>query len=281
MTRTGENHAPHWLWPNLLGLDAPAVAVLWQMLFARAFDSDFPAVLHLILGLSVWCIYLADRLYDAMRSDATVAGTDRLKFAKRHFKQLAVALAFASLANLILIIRHVPENLIISGLITAFLLGIYYVIRLKSGARLASLIPREILCGMLFSLGCVITPHAYADTGTSDTQFWLAAALFGLVCSASCILISIWEREEDLAANDHSLATTSPRIVGHIGTVITLVLLCSLALAWHGPWRIHTAVALCAGAQRITLHFDGCLSKAMLRVLGDAVLLSPLFLIWA
>ncbi len=280
MNRNGGNFAPIWLWPNLLGLDSPAVAVCWQLLFARVFDTAFPIVLHVILGLSVWCIYLADRLYDTIRTDESVAGTDRHIFTRRHFKPLAVALCLASVVNLGLIILFVPKNLIISGLITASLLGIYYAIRLKGGAKIASLIPREILCGMLFSLGCVITPHAYATPGTADLQFWLSAALFGLVCSASCILISIWEREEDLAASDHSLATASPQIVRHIGAAITLIGVCSLALAFYGPWKIRAAVAIAACAQGIALHFDDRLSKSTLRVLGDAVLLTPLIFVW-
>lgn len=281
MTDTGGNHPPFWLWPNLLGLDAPAVAVCWQILFSRTFDTGFPLVLHVILGLSVWCIYLADRIYDTMRTDETVAGTDRLLFTRRNSKPLAIALAIASLLNLTLIIRHVPGKLIVSGLLTAFLLGIYYAIRLKGGARITTLIPREILCGMLFSLGCVITPHAYADSGTAGPAFWMAAFFFGLVCSSSCILISIWEREEDLAAGDPSFATVSPHIVRHMGTAIIAIGGCSLALAFYGPWGIHLCVALSACAQRIVLHFDGRLSKPVLRVLGDAVLLTPLLFIWA
>jgi hypothetical protein len=280
MTRTGGNTPPPWLWPNLLGLDAPAVAVSWQLLFSRAFDTEFPVVLHVILGLSVWCIYLADRLYDTMRTDVTASGTDRLKFTRRYFKPLALALAIASAANLALIIRYVPGNLIIAGLITSFLLGTYYAIRLKRGTKVASLIPREILCGMLFSLGCVITPHAYADSGASDLGFWLAALLFGLICSTSCILISIWEREEDLAASDSSIATISPRIVPFMAGAVSLIAVTAACMVIFIPWQLCLPVALSALAQRIILHFDDHLSKPMLRVLGDAVLLTPLVFLW-
>lgn len=272
--------APPWLWPNLLGLDSPAVAVSWQILFSRAFDTEFPMVLHLILGLSVWCIYLADRLYDTLRTDAAAMATDRHRFTRRYFKPLAAALCIAAAANLALIIRCVPQNLIVSGLITAALLGVYYVIRLRGGARLAALIPREILCGMLFSLGCVITPHAYAEPGTIGVRFWLGAFLLGLACSASCILISIWEREEDSATSDHSVASGNPRIVRHIGAAIAVIGACSLALAFTGARAIHLAIALSSCAQGTALHFDKRLSKPMLRVLGDAVLLSPLLLLW-
>ena len=229
MTSTAEDHAPAWLWPNLLGLDAPAVAVSWQFLFAKIFAPSFPPVLHGILGLSVWCIYLADRLYDTLRADAEAAGTDRHRFTKRHFKPLAASLVIASAVNLALIIRHVPQKLIAPGLITAALLGGYYAIRLKCHARITTLIPREILCGMLFALGCVIAPHAFKAPGSGDARFWLAAFSLGLVCSASCILISVWEREEDLSTGDRSIATMNPRIAKHVAIAIAVAGTFSLA----------------------------------------------------
>lgn len=276
----GGNFFPPWLWPNLLGLDAPAVAVSWQILFGRNFGAELPTALHLVLGLSVWCIYLADRLYDTIRTDATVVGTGRLMFTRKHFKTLAAILIIASLLNIGLIACYVPEKLIITGLITAFLLGVYYLFRLNAGMRIAARIPREILCGMIFSLGCVITTHSFAPPGTNEWRFWLAAFFLGLLFSSNCILISIWEREEDLAASDRSIATDSPRIFRHIGNTIILLGIASLALAPSGLWKIHLAIALSAYAQWIALHYENRMSKPMLRVLGDAVLLSPLLLLW-
>src|SRR3954451_15813809 len=62
-----------WLWPNLLGLDAPLVAVVWQALFARTVHVTlFPAA-RLALALAVWAVYLADRLLDCASSEASGA----------------------------------------------------------------------------------------------------------------------------------------------------------------------------------------------------------------
>lgn len=248
------------------------------MLFSRIFNTDFPPVLHLVLGLSVWCIYLADRLHDALRTDSAVLGTGRLMFTKKRFKPLASILLVASALNLALIILHVPGKLIATGLITAALLGVYYLLRLKAGVRIAALIPREILCGLIFALGCVITPHAFAAPGGTGPVFWISAFCLGLVCSANCILISIWEREEDLAASDTSMASAGT--VRHIGIVIVGIGVASMALAFAGARPIHLAIALSAGAQWITLQFDDRLPKPLLRMLADAVLLTPLLLLW-
>lgn len=274
-----EQPFPAWLWPNLLGLDAPAVAVAWQWLFARVFGVNLPPIFHLILGLSVWCIYLADRLYDATRAPECGVQTDRLRFTKRHFAALSVVVLAAALSNLFLIICQVPRPLITTGLITACLLGAYYLVRLKGNARMPSAIPREILCGMVFAIGCVIAPHAFLSPD-SDPGFLIAAIFLGLVCSANCILISAWEKEEDIAGNDRSMATSHSRIIPHMGNALTGLAILAAAMAFVGPWQIHLAVCLSALALRMMLHFEDRLSQRTLRVLADAVLLSPLLFVF-
>lgn len=276
--RPGAETCPPWLWPNLLGLDAAAVAVAWQWLFARTFGASLPWIIHLILGLSVWCVYLADRLYDATRSPESGAATDRLRFTKRHFIALSAVTIAAGLANLLLIMRHVPAHLMTTGLVTAGLVGAYYLIRLKGSERLASAVPREILCGMIFGIGSVIAPHAFLPPG-GRSGFILAALLLGLVCSANCVLISLWEKEEDIAGNDRSMATLPSPIIPHIGSAITALILLASAMAISGPWQIHLAVALSALSLRLMLHFEDRLSQRSLRVLADAVLLTPFLLI--
>ena len=279
MNRNGQPYPP-WLWPNLVGLDSPAVAMSWQWLFARVFGADLPPVFHLILGLSVWCVYLADRIYDAARAPETGVQTDRLRFTKRHFTALSAITVAAAGANLFLIIRYVPAPLITTGLLTAGLLGVYYLIRLNGNARLASAVPREILCGMIFGLGSAIAPHAFLPAGGGSGLLG-ATIMLGLVCSACCVLISVWEQEEDMAGNDRSIATTASRIIPHMGKAINGIILLAATMALVGPWRIHVAVAISASALRLTLHMKDHLSRRTLRVLADAVLLSPLLLVFA
>ena len=55
---------PVWLWFNLLGLDAPVVALVWQDFLARCYPTILRPPGRAVLGLTVWAIYLADRLLD-------------------------------------------------------------------------------------------------------------------------------------------------------------------------------------------------------------------------
>lgn len=272
--------APIWLYPNLLGLDAPAVAVTWQWLFAESFGIYIPPVFHLILGLSAWCIYLADRIYDVFSGKNPEIGTERRRFTFRHIRSLLLMLVVATAVNIFLIARHVPLQLIISGLATASLLAVYYALRFKCESRIRSIIPREILCGILFSLGCAITPHAFGAGKQHPVAFWIAVASFGIACSAACILISVWERDEDLAVNDSSIATTCSNPSKWMALALPMLLLLFIPAAILGNWHIYASVALSILCLLLMLRFQQHLTKRQLRVLADAVLLTPLIFVW-
>ena len=69
--RTRRRPVPWWLWPNLLGLDAPAVAVVWQRFLADASGVAVPVAASAVLALVVWGIYLTDRRLDARAGNGT------------------------------------------------------------------------------------------------------------------------------------------------------------------------------------------------------------------
>src|ERR1035437_3449758 len=77
--------SPAWLWPNLLSLDAPVVAVLWQILFARCFQVPPDALAAILLLLTVWLIYAADRTLDAWKGECH---SPRHEFYRRRWRDL-------------------------------------------------------------------------------------------------------------------------------------------------------------------------------------------------
>src|SRR5947208_1712495 len=68
------NTRPWWLWPNLLALDAPAVAVTWQLFLAAKAPVAVPLAASVVLALVVWGVYLTDRAVDAATG---TTGSDR------------------------------------------------------------------------------------------------------------------------------------------------------------------------------------------------------------
>ena len=102
-----------WLWPNLLSLDAPIVALLWQILFARCFHARVGFLPSLLLVLAVWLIYAADRTLDAWSGSAA---QPRHEFYRRHWRALLpfwiLALAAGSIlaGRLVILVSHNPQQ---------------------------------------------------------------------------------------------------------------------------------------------------------------------------
>src|SRR5688572_15126780 len=94
---------PIWLLPNVLSLDAPVIAVLWQGFLVAVFDTPITLAARVSLGLAVWAIYIADRLLDTREPQAG-ATTARHAFHSRHRLSmswlLAAVILFASWAAL-------------------------------------------------------------------------------------------------------------------------------------------------------------------------------------
>ncbi len=266
-------------WPNLIGLDSPIVAVCWQAMFAKISGVDLPWFIHLILGLSTWCIYLADRIVDVIRSQ-NQATTSRHRFTRRHLRKLIGLLIIISICNLALIIRFLPHKLLITGIITLGLIAIYYLIRLTDLKNIITLIPREVMCGMLFALGCAIAPHAYATTSWINTPtLFIPVIMFGMVCSASCILISIWEKEADAITADSSIITTHANFIPYLASTLTYLAAFTVTLSCFFHWQAFLSIAVSGIFLRFILHHQNRISPINLRVLADAILLSPLMFI--
>src|SRR5580698_3499004 len=73
---------PIWLWFNLLSLDAPLIALVWQDFLSRCYPTLLHATGRGVLGLTVCAIYLGDRLLD-VRRPASALESIRHRFYRR------------------------------------------------------------------------------------------------------------------------------------------------------------------------------------------------------
>jgi hypothetical protein len=76
-----------WLWSTILSLDAPLIAVSWQLLLARALHLSVNRLEPLVLALSVWFVYLADHLFDALHPPAAAWKPARKTFYRHHLSR--------------------------------------------------------------------------------------------------------------------------------------------------------------------------------------------------
>ena len=112
-----------WLWPNLLSLDAPLLAVLWLNLFAVSAQFAVTPTATLTLALVVWAIYIADRLLDSLRHDASSAA--RHQFCRQHRAAFAVTLALL-LAAIGWLLGDLQAHALRAGLVMIAVVAAYF-----------------------------------------------------------------------------------------------------------------------------------------------------------
>jgi len=293
---------PLWLWPNLLSLDAPIVAVVWQWWFALCLRVHIPWQIYATLGLTVWIIYVADRLYDGMRLKSVEKSTARHQFYRKYAAIFAVLLVIGIVIDVWLIRHHVPIGLywvgipipdllanpllavrvIFSrpGLVLGFFVWGYFVLRIFFSRRSQSGAPREVMCGFIFALGSIIAVYFYGGD-VADVFFRSPPpVLLGLLFSANCIAIAHWEKAADRANEDTSLATSRPATGRDLPFFLGLIALAALVMQLlsfpNYGWPIYTAIFLSALGLLALKLMDQRLSTNALRVLADAVLILPM-----
>lgn len=262
-------------WPSLLSLDAVFVAVVWQQLLMRSFcnrSSTWPEMVS--LTISVWLIYVADRLLDAAKLDLAQPHTLRHKF-YRHHSRLFLGLWSAMLAiNTFVVVRYLPAELLRSGLllgaaVMAYGASVHFSANHPAGraaepqstSRFWRLyLPKEIRVGTLFALGVSLTawtqlsgsqPNS-ADSGLLATApLWAlaaAACAIAVLFSCNCVLVAQFERAIDRAQSFPSIATNwhrcklgSLNAVGN-GKMVMAILVLPMGLLLRLPVSLALAV---------------------------------------
>lgn len=180
----GSGAVPWWLWPNVLGLDAPILAMLWQELFARAFGISLPPAPRLALFFAVWAVYLGDRWLDS-RDPAGADRQARHLFPRRH--PLVVGFLFlTAAAGGTLCALSLHWQTLLPGLILGAIVGLYFLWNAwVPGCRKQRI--KELLVSIIFAAGCALGAYAYG--AGSEFGFWVGLTGFVGICLANSTLI--------------------------------------------------------------------------------------------
>lgn len=247
-----------WLWPNLLSLDAPIVAVVWQALFAWSFRAKFDPLAAVLLTLAVWVIYVADRVFDAWGHSNTWGQPNRQprhEFYRRNWRTVAPFWIAALGVSAWLAWTRLPAALFSRGVILLVAVAIYFGFAHLSKRRW----PKELAVAVLFTLGASLAVWQYASTWIDIATI----ALFGVLCWINCAAIEQWEQR----GLDHWPVR---------GTALCVALIALFFLYDHRP--------ILAGAETASAFAFVMLDRAKLRlspdalrVLADVALLTPAF----
>jgi hypothetical protein len=250
---------PWWLWPNVLALDAPAVAVTWQVFLASVAGVAVPLAASAVLALVVWAVYLADRGLDARDGANT---SDRHRAARRSSRAWGATALTALGSAIALAVSELPRAYLAVGFIVAGALCAYFAaVHLVRAKWLLAAGVKEAAVGGVFAAGVAIP--LLADAG-SFAENWVPGVIaFAALCWFNCALISRWE---DGPVNGPPL------------WVVSLAGGAAVAMALGAPPVVAAAVLMSTAALVVIHVAHARVSVRGARVLADVVLLAPLLL---
>lgn len=192
------------LFPSLLCLDAPFIALGWAICLSEDLGGvgrdEFSPWAGAALFLSVWLIYLFDRLLDVSRSGASIPLTPRHEWARRHRGLLAALFGAALICCLAGVLPRLEEKIIIGGLAIGFFTGLYYAaFRFSRWYDVpGKVVPfKEITIALCFAGGILLMA---SPTGITCGLIFLVAGYLTLFTS-NCLLIARAERGIDRVAD--------------------------------------------------------------------------------
>jgi len=245
-----------WQWPNLLAVDTALIALAWQGAFAQTLEFPISATALIVLGLSVWLTYMADRLFDVAKRPLQQLHSTRHRFAKQHFRALWAAWCGALIANIAIAFIGLSTNQLQHG---AALLALCLLYTALNQALSRRFFPKEICVAIIFAGGVIVFL-------LPAVELWGPAGSVALLCLINCLMIGAKERCVDAALQVRSLARLPTLLIIAIETLCACSL-CFLNRAWALP------IALSLGALLIIHATQKRLSVEAFRVLTDSALL--------
>jgi hypothetical protein len=269
--------APWWLWPTILSLDAPAVALAWQDLLARAAGSAATPAERFVLGSSVWLAYSADRWIEGWRLAPDQIQTHRHRFYQQWRWPLFVAWAVVLAADVAVAVCGLTHAGLEAGallllLVAAYLLSHQLVHRGRAGRA-----PKEACVAFLLGSGAVV--FTLVHPGATLRTLVLPLGLFMVLCFANCALISVWEDEVDRRHGQTSLALqfrAGSALARGLPWAVAALAAVSLVLGPPADRAAAASAAVSGVLLAIVNRSEPRTGRRAARVLADAVLLTPL-----
>lgn len=282
---------PWWLWPHVLSLEAPLVAVLYQMMLMHVHGVTFTPMLHVGLGLCCWVVYVLDRTLDTFSAKTEGELDMRHAFYFRHRRLLLGLMIPAAVVALFwLAFFVIPEGVLWQAAGLALLVALY----LASFSTQGSPRSRDLLI-MCAGLGAVLlisrlpASHGFRFVLSAMVLVVMvlsflrqldirrghflpkemnAALLFALGCTTStrffampdnllepvaeCLLLALL-----FACNLHGIAARERKHSGSHGLLVGGTLGCALLILWmihHGVVGHSLLGPVCVTLVALPLH---------------------------
>jgi hypothetical protein len=269
------SYLPWWCWWNLLSLDAPSVALAWAVLFSRYFGFHLSVAERCALVLTIWIIYVSDRLLDSRKGRDPFNLQDRHLFCDRHRVTFTGVAAFAFAVDLWIAAKFLPLVEMLSGVCLAVIVLLYLLSIHACRVSLPHFLPKELVVGLLFAAGTALP--LWSRNAKLPSPAWLSFFLFATLCSINCLSIECWESQRPLtgrAPQPLLVRWVRPRLLHLCAGLTAISLLLQFAIFRHAfSAPVFLALALAALVIFLLHQFEARLSRPTLRVLVDLALL--------
>ena len=271
------SRTPWWLWPNLLNLDSPLLAVIWQEQFARIADVSLGWGERVLLFCCTWLVYCADRALDAAESGGQTETARHAIQLQGKPIWLGVSAAVLVVA-LVLAVTTLNSRAWLGGGVVLFFTAAHFGATHWWPSLRSRFWPKEWHVGFVFSAGCALL--VWSQSPSAWPSLLLPVLGFGALCAMSCSHITAWEVVTVDRDDPGSLLNAHPRFVRRLSWFdITLGMLAMMAAAAIDQAAgQHAMAAVGISALGLAWLHDRCdqFSAEFLRVTGDFGLYTPL-----
>lgn len=241
------------------------VAILWQHFLAESFAIPLRPAARLTLFLTVWAIYLADRLLDLRRHPQESVHRIPHSYYRPRRRAVQILMAAVLLADLAVAVLWLRPRVFETGIWLATGVLLYLAVFALLGRGGAT---KPFLAATLFATGVFLVAVLNGpDAGFSRERLLAPATSFFLLCLVNILMIGSWE-------------LSPPGVRSAIRWPVAWL---AIPIAWSAgvtPWTLGIAGSA-AGLDALGLVAPRVESPAARRVLADAVLLAPLaVLVW-
>lgn len=275
---------PFWIWPNILSLDAPLVALAWFWMFKQVWLVKYhQPSLPWLLALTVWCIYVADRLMDSRGQSVSKAKlTIRHRFHWDYRGLMKIALCVGVVGVFFLLSRQSRGLLAYSYPVAAPVL-LYFLISFQSSSRGVSWF-KNIVAGLAFAYGTTVGVHFRSGSSVGFHELALSSevVVFAALCMINMMVIDHWESTSAIGSDtgEKGERDAENKILRIL--LLALVIVCYLLAGSAEDFgsQTHKAFYLAsmvgAGGLAFLALFRHLFSPVSLRILADVALLLPL-----
>jgi hypothetical protein len=237
-----------------------------------------------VLSVSVWIIYTVDHLIDAwqLKGNSTIA---RHQFHYKHFYPLVFIVFILSVVNLFMVFKFFEIQIIITGILLALLVIVYFT-ALFFKNKLTFSLPKELIVAVVFVVGVWFTP-LILRAHMPDTLTIVVVFLFTGLAFCEGVMVSWFEYAQD-KTDFHSSFTVAYGKVITRKVLLTILLIIFIMLIFlfrftNGKIETNGLIILLS----MDLLLTGVMSrpgwfakKGLYRITGDMAFMLPAILYW-